>query len=163
LFPKKLLIQGTPQLIEVFGGVKMFTKQVPKIVAIDDDDLFLEWLLIWLEEHGFQAIGAQNGWWGLQLIKEQMPDLIICDLSMPEVDGYEVLKALRQDPNIEKIPFIFLTCEQTDNTRRRAREFGADDYLDKFSVLEKLIEVVKVQLQVSQPDSSLPLNQLTPQ
>lgn len=141
----------------------MFTKQVPKIVAIDDDDLFLEWLLIWLEEHGFQAIGAHNGGWGLQLVKEQMPDLIICDLSMPEVDGYEVLKALRQDPKIEKIPFIFLTCEQTDNARRRARELGADDYLDKFSVLEKLIEVVKVQLQVSKPDSSLPLNQLTPQ
>jgi DNA-binding response OmpR family regulator len=145
------LILATPQLIEVFGGVKMLTKQVPKIVAIDDDDLFLDWLVIWLEENGFQAIGAQNGWWGLQLVKEQMPDLVICDVSMPELDGYEVLRALRQDAELEKIPFIFLTCEQTDSARRRARELGADDYLDKFSVLEKLIKVVKVQLQVSQP------------
>lgn len=124
----------------------MLNKQVPKIIAIDDDDLFLDWLLIWLEANGFQAIGTPNGWWGLKLAKEQMPDLIICDVRMPEIDGYEVLKALRQDPIIEKIPFIFLTSEQTDSARRRARELGADDYLDKSSIVEKLIEVVKAQV-----------------
>ena len=108
----------------------MPNKQVPKIIAIDDDDLFRDWLLILLEANGFQAIGAENGGWGLQLAKEEMPDLIICDLKMPGLDGYGVLQALRQDPVIEKIPLIFLTSEQTDSARRRAQELGADDYLD---------------------------------
>jgi DNA-binding response OmpR family regulator len=117
-----------------------------KILAIDDDEIFLEILLTGLEENGFQAIGARDGWLGLQLAKEQIPDIMICDLKMPRLNGYEVLKAVRQDPKTAKIPFIFLTSEQTQTDRCLAKKLGADDYLDKFFTFEQLIQVIETQL-----------------
>jgi DNA-binding response OmpR family regulator len=121
-------------------------KKNSKILAIDDDEIFLEILLTGLEENGFQAIGARDGWLGLQLAKEQIPDIMICDLKMPGLDGYEVLKAVRQDPMIAQIPFIFLTSEQSQTDRCLAKKLGADDYLDKFFTFEQLIEVIETQL-----------------
>lgn len=117
-----------------------------KILAIDDDDLFLDFLLDWLELHGFQGIEAQKGLLGLQLAKEQVPDLIICDICMPELDGYEVLKKLREDPVTQKIPFIFLSAEQTDNDYQRAMNLGANDYLTKFCMTGRLIQAINTQL-----------------
>ncbi len=117
-----------------------------KILAIDDDVLFLEVILDLLEEKGFQGTGAQNGRLGLQLAKEHRPDLILCDIRMPGLSGYEVLMALRREPVTEKIPVIFLTGEQTDSDRARAMELGANDYLTKLCSLDQLVEAIKAQL-----------------
>jgi two-component system, sensor histidine kinase and response regulator len=119
---------------------------MPKIVTIDDDYLFRELLVAWLEDNGFDVIEASNGLLGLQVIKKQIPDLIICDIRMPDLNGYEVLKQVRQDPSTEKIPFIFLTAEQDKSDYFLARELGADDYLPKFGTFKQLITVIKERL-----------------
>jgi CheY-like chemotaxis protein len=126
-------------------------KKMPKIIAIDDDYLFRELLVGWLEENGFDVIEASNGLLGLQVIKEQIPDLIICDIRMPDLNGYEVLKQVRRDPNTEKIPFIFLTAEQDKSDYFLAMELGADDYLPKFGTFRQLITVVKDRLGLMNP------------
>lgn len=122
---------------------------MPKILAIDDDCLFRELLVVWLEDNGFQVADAPNGQLGLQMIQEQMPNLIICDIRMPELNGYEVLKKVRQDPKTEKIPFIFLTAEQNKSDYFLAMELGADDYLPKFGTFRQLITVIKARLGLS--------------
>lgn len=121
---------------------------MPKILAIDDDYLFRELVVSWLEDNGFQVIDAPNGLLGLQVIKEQIPDLIICDIRMPDLDGYEVLREVRQNPLTEKIPFIFLTAEQTQNNYFLAMELGADDYLTKFDTFRRLLNVIKDRLKL---------------
>lgn len=122
-------------------------RKMHKILAIDDNELFLQSLLILLEEVGMHAIGAHNGYLGLQLAREQLPDLIICDIGMPGFDGYEVLKALRQDPITKRIPLIFLTAEQTNGARRYAMDLGANNYLDKFCILEELSKEINAQIE----------------
>jgi CheY-like chemotaxis protein len=121
---------------------------MPKIIAIDDDYLFRELVVGWLEDNGFQVIDAPNGLLGLQAINEQIPDLIICDIRMPNLDGYEVLREVRQNPLTEKIPFIFLTAEQTQNNYFLAMELGADDYLPKFDTFRRLLNVIKDRLKL---------------
>jgi DNA-binding response OmpR family regulator len=124
----------------------MLNKKEPKILAIEDNHVFLRTLLDLLKKNGLGAIGTPTGWLGLQLAKEQMLDLIICNVSLPGLNGYEVLKALRQDSVTQKIPFIFLTAEHTDIDRLYAKELGANDYLDKFCKPGELIRVIKSQL-----------------
>lgn len=116
---------------------------MPKILVIDDDEFFLELVIAFLDKTGWQTISAGEGRLGLQLAKEQLPDLIICDIRMRELSGYQVLNALRQDPQTEKIPVIFLTATITDKERNYARELGAKDCLDKFRCFEELSKVSK--------------------
>ena len=119
-----------------------------KVLVIDDNDSFLETLLIFLKNNGFQALGAKNGQLGLQLAKEQMPDLIICDINMSGFDGYDVLRRLRQDSITQNIPLIFLTIEQANRDRYHALELGANDYLDKFCGTEEIVKAIKTQLEI---------------
>lgn len=117
-----------------------------KILAIDDDCLFLETVLMVLENEGFQVIGAANGQLGLQMAKEQMPDVIVCDIRMPGLNGYEVLSQLRQDPLTQTIPFIFLSGEDRNNDWSQASEIRADDFLPKLSSAQEIIQAIKAQL-----------------
>jgi DNA-binding response OmpR family regulator len=116
------------------------------ILAIDDDKVFLESLVDFLEVNNFPAIDAENGILGLKLAKEKKPDLIICNIKMPGFNGYEVLKAVRQEPMTKKIPFIFLTAEHSNSARRIALDLGANDYLDKLSTVRDLIKAITTQL-----------------
>ena len=118
-----------------------------KILAIDDDSLFLETVLDLLEGNGFQANGASNGLLGLQLAKAQKHDLILCDIQMPHLDGYEVLKRLRQDRVMQQIPFIFLAAEQVDSDRNYALSLGANDFLAKPCTISQLLGSIQSQLQ----------------
>jgi diguanylate cyclase len=117
-----------------------------KILAIDDDSLFLETVLDLLEGSGFQASGACNGLLGLELAKAQRHDLIICDIRMPLIDGYEVLKTLRQDLTTQTIPFIFLAAEQVDSDRNYAMTLGANDFVAKPCTISQLLDVIQTQL-----------------
>lgn len=121
-------------------------KKMPKILAIDDDSLFLETVLDLLEGSGFQVNGAGNGLLGLQLAKAQRHDLIICDIKMPHLDGYEVLKTLRQERVTQKVPFIFLAAEQVDSDRNYALSLGANDFLAKPCTVSQLLEAIQSQL-----------------
>ncbi len=118
-----------------------------KVLVIEDATDTLTSLLDLIESQGFQAIGAKNGLIGLQLANEQMPDLIISDINMPEMNGYEVLEALRQNTKTARIPFIFLSGEEGNAARRLGLELGAADYLTEPVINKQLIEAIAVQLQ----------------
>ena len=121
--------------------------KISTILVIDDNLLFLETLLDLLETHGFKVIGSQRGLLGLQLAEEQMPDIIICDIRMPELNGYQVLMKLRQNPVTAKIPFIFITDKPIDNPQKVVQEMGANGYLIKPFSTTQLILTIKAQLE----------------
>lgn len=87
-----------------------------KILVIEDETNVRQNLLELLRCENFDVIAAENGYIGVQLANEEIPDLIICDVMMPELDGHGVLKILRQQLTTATIPFIFLTakCDQAD-------------------------------------------------
>ncbi len=118
---------------------------VPRILVIEDEEPVRANLLDLLEAEGFSAFGAANGRLGVQAAQQSHPDLIICDIMMPELDGYEVLTTLRQQPDTATIPFIFLTAK-TDN-QRQSMLLGADDYLVKPYALAELLEAISVRLE----------------
>ena len=121
-------------------------QQRPKILVIDDNSLFLETLLELLDTHGFQPIGAQQGSSGMQLAEAQMPNVIICDIGLPDFNGYEVLRQLRQNPATAKIPLIFITANPINHTQSLMQEMGANGYLSKPFSIDQLIETIQTQL-----------------
>ncbi|MCC5612214.1 response regulator [Nostoc sp. CHAB 5834] len=84
-----------------------------KVLVIEDQTETRDIFVDSLEAEGFEAIGAKNGLVGVQKALENLPDLVLCDIMMPELDGYGVLSTLRQDPTTAMIPFIFLTAKAT--------------------------------------------------
>ena len=102
-----------------------------KILVIEDEQSVRQNLLDLLVAEHFDAVGAENGRIGIELAQQTFPDLIICDVMMPELDGYEVVKALHQNPVTATIPFIFLTAKADKTDLRQGMELGADDYLTK--------------------------------
>lgn len=118
-----------------------------KILVIEDDTVTRNLFLKGLEAEGFNTIGAQNGCVGIQQAREYLPDLVICDIMMPDMDGYSVLTTLREDPLTAIIPFIFLTGSDTKAEVRKAMELGADDYLTKPSTLDELLRAIAARLQ----------------
>lgn len=114
-----------------------------KILVIEDEELVRENLLDLLEAENFDTIAAANGKIGLNLAFSEVPDLILCDMMMPEIDGYGVLTTLRQDPLTATIPFIFLTAKSAKADFRQGMDMGADDYLTKpFTRAELLSAIV---------------------
>lgn len=109
------------------------------ILVIEDMDSLREEILEALVCEGFQVFGAENGAVGVQIAQSQLPDLIICDVMMPELDGYGTLKQLRQNQATATIPFVFLTARAEKKDMRHGMELGADDYLVKpFTTAELL-------------------------
>ncbi|HAX86268.1 MAG TPA: GGDEF domain-containing response regulator [Cyanobacteria bacterium UBA11370] len=113
------------------------------ILVIEDEELVRENILEFLDAEGLEGIGAENGRIGINLAKAMMPDLILCDVMMPELDGYGVLMALRQDPSMAAIPFIFLTAKAAKADFRQGMELGADDYLSKPFTRAELLGAIK--------------------
>lgn len=118
-----------------------------KILVIEDEFLIRENLLERLGAEGFDTVGAENGSDGIKLAIADKPDLIICDVMMPEVDGYEVLKTLRQNPHTAAVPFIFLTAKADKAALRQGMELGADDYLTKPFTKTELLGAVATRLE----------------
>jgi YesN/AraC family two-component response regulator len=121
--------------------------ETKKIIVIDNEVVNRNFVVNYLESEGYNAIGAENGIVGLQLIKEYLPDLVICDLVMPDMDGYTVLSNLREDSLTAIIPFIFLTAINTKASLRKAMELGADDYLTKPATTDELLRAIAIRLQ----------------
>ncbi|MDX2231268.1 MAG: response regulator [Leptolyngbyaceae cyanobacterium bins.349] len=118
-----------------------------RILVIDDDPLVRESLHDVLESYGFAALTANNGRTGLQLAAEKQPDLILCDVQMPELDGYAVLQALRAHPTLNTTPFVFLTARSDYSDLRQGMNLGADDYLPKPCGVDELLVVLNNRLQ----------------
>ncbi|AFY45155.1 response regulator [Nostoc sp. PCC 7107] len=119
----------------------------PTILVIEDDAVTRNLFLESLQAEGYETIGAENGRIGIQLTQEHLPDLVICDILMPDMDGYDVLNALRQDQLTAIIPFIFLTGSDTKDALRKGMELGADDYLTKPLTVEQLLRAIKIRLE----------------
>jgi diguanylate cyclase (GGDEF)-like protein len=117
-----------------------------KILVIEDELTVRENLLELLEAEGFDAIGTENGRSGVQLAQESLPDLILCDVMMPELDGFGVLNAVRQNPLIAAVPFIFLTAKATKEDLRQGMNLGADDYLTKPFTRAELLSAIAARL-----------------
>jgi diguanylate cyclase (GGDEF)-like protein len=117
-----------------------------KILVIEDEELMRANNVQILEFENFDAISAKNGLIGVQLAQEQLPDLILCDVMMPGLDGYGVLRALRQNPATAAIPFIFTTAKASKADFRQGMELGADDYLTKPFTSDELVAAIATRL-----------------
>lgn len=117
-----------------------------KILIIEDDDDIRINIAEILELEGFEVLTATNGRDGVELAKEHRPDLILCDILMPEMNGYEVLSKIRSDPLSATTPFIFLTSKTTGKDIRTGMELGADDYLTKPFMIHTLLTAIRTQL-----------------
>ncbi|MEP7291599.1 MAG: hybrid sensor histidine kinase/response regulator [Chloroflexota bacterium] len=117
-----------------------------KILVVEDAPSLRKDILEMLGFEGFQAIGAENGVVGVSRAREYLPDLIICDIMMPEMDGYGVLEELRKDARTEAIPFIFLTARTERVDMRLGMELGADDFLTKPFHAAELLATVRTRL-----------------
>ncbi|MBE9005680.1 EAL domain-containing response regulator [Fortiea sp. LEGE XX443] len=118
-----------------------------KILVIEDEESVRENLLDLLEAEDFETVAAANGRTGINLALTEAPDLILCDMMMPEVDGYGVLTALRQDPSTATIPFIFLTAKSAKADFRQGMDMGADDYLTKPFTRAELLSAIMNRLE----------------
>src|SRR6185436_16380135 len=102
-----------------------------KILVIEDEPEMRRNITTLLRYHDYQPIEAENGRIGLALARREKPDLVLCDVMMPEMDGHGVLQALQQNAELATIPFIFLTAKGEKDDLRSGMDLGADDYLTK--------------------------------
>ncbi|WP_339840086.1 response regulator [uncultured Maribacter sp.] len=145
------------------------------ILLIEDDRILRENTAELLELSGYQVFTSANGKIGIESAKEKLPDLIVCDIMMPEVDGYGVLEALSSNESTQHIPFIFLSAITEHKAVRKGMDLGADDYLTKpfeeedlMSAIESRMAKAKIlqqittnnEVMVKDPDEIGNLNQL---
>lgn len=117
-----------------------------KILIIEDQAPMRRNVALMLQMEGYATSTAANGREGVDVARKERPDLILCDVMMPELDGYGVVQALRGDAVFATTPFIFLTAKSDRNDIRIGMNFGADDYLTKPIVREDLLAAVQTRL-----------------
>ena len=118
-----------------------------RILVIDDEPSIRETILVNLRKSGFETLSAVNGAEGIKIAKTQVPDVIICDVRMELVSGYEMLSVIRSDTMTAAIPFILITAEDSRTSMRQGMELGADDYLVKPFTGAEIVAAVNSQLQ----------------
>jgi DNA-binding NarL/FixJ family response regulator len=117
-----------------------------KILIVEDEPQMRRNMQIILRHEGFAVVTAANGAEGIALARVEKPDLILCDVMMPEVDGYGVLGALRAERATQAIPFIFLTAKGETSDVRAGMNLGADDYLAKPVTVDDLLAAIRARL-----------------
>lgn len=120
-----------------------------KLLLIEDNDEVRENTAEILALAGYDISEAPNGKKGVEVALEKVPDLIICDIMMPEMDGYEVLNILSQNPKTNRIPFIFLSAKSENADIRKGMNLGADDYITKPFQEKELMEAIEARMQKS--------------
>lgn len=121
------------------------------ILVIDDNKDILENTAEILELAGYKTFMAENGRKGVELAMQEKPSLILCDIMMPELDGYDVLHLIRKNPQTENIPLIFLTAIGGRNDLRKGMAMGADDYIPKPYEEIELLSAVDIGLKKAAP------------
>lgn len=117
-----------------------------RILLIEDEQAVRESVLDILNAEGFYALSAENGQIGVQMANEFQPNLILCDVMMPELDGYGVLTQVRQHAKTATIPFVFLTARADKDDFRQGMNLGADDYLTKPFTHSELLQAIATRL-----------------
>src|SRR6476660_4159088 len=137
------LVKALPLLLQH----RLNTPDMAKtILVIDDNTDIRENTAEILELAGYKTFTAENGKQGVEIALKEKPDLIVCDIMMPELDGYGVLHLLRKNPETQNIPFIFLTAKTERSDFRKGMEMGADDYVTKpFDGIE-LLNAIEIRL-----------------
>ncbi|MCC5897000.1 MAG: response regulator [Phormidium sp. BM_Day4_Bin.17] len=114
-----------------------------KILVIEDEQVLQKNIIKILRLEGFEVLGANDGESGVACARQESPDLIVCDVMMPGLDGYQVLQLLQQDVETALIPFIFLTAKTERSDMRQGFEMGADDYLVKPFDADELLRAIE--------------------
>lgn len=118
-----------------------------KILIIEDQAPMRRNVALMLKLEGYETFTAENGRIGVEVALKEKPDLILCDVMMPELDGYGVVQALRKEPDLATTPFIFLTAKSDRSDVRQGMNEGADDYLTKPVVREDLLAAIRMRLE----------------
>lgn len=118
-----------------------------KILVIEDEPEMRRNLVTILRLEKYEPLPAENGRVGLEIARREKPDLILCDIMMPELDGHAVVQALRTDSQLASIPFVFLTAKGEKSDQRSGMNLGADDYLTKPINKADLLASVRARLQ----------------
>src|ERR1700712_5636544 len=124
----------------------MATTSTPVVVVVDDSDEIRSLMALVLRKDGYKGYEARDGVVGLALIKLKRPDLVLSDVQMPGMTGFELVAALRRDPNIATTPVILLTALQERSDMRQGMTAGADDYITKPFTPKELSEAAAAQL-----------------
>lgn len=116
------------------------------ILVVDDEQDLLDLIEYNLRQEGYDVIKAENGREGIQMAKEHMPDLVLLDIMMPQMDGIEVCDKMREDSTLSHIPIIFLTARSDEKTEIEGLNKGADDFITKPISTTKLVSRIKAVL-----------------
>lgn len=118
-----------------------------RILVIEDEPAMRGNLRDILDLEGYQPLLASQGREGVELVRREKPDLVLCDVMMPVMDGYKVLETLRSYPETAQIPFIFLTAKGEHADIRAGMNLGADDYLVKPVKIDDLLDAIMARLE----------------
>src|SRR5690348_11317870 len=132
----------------------------PKILVVDDEAHLRRVVSLYLRARHYEVETAENGLDAIQKVSVDRPDLIIADIGMPGLDGYELCSRLRRDTATRTIPFIFLTARDQDIDRIKARKIGSDDYLTKPCPLDQLAEHVETMIDRIEQAKKIPLDRI---
>jgi DNA-binding NarL/FixJ family response regulator len=121
-------------------------RPVKRILVIDDDARLREHYIEILRLEGYQVVEARNGREGVECARREPPDLVLCDITMPEMNGHRVLETLRGEPRTAHVPFVFLTGWNEREDIRTGMNLGADDYLTKPVVPDELAAAIRARL-----------------
>ncbi len=125
-----------------------------KILVIEDEPEMRRNIAALLRFHDYEPIAAEDGRAGVEAARRDKPDLILCDVMMPELDGYGVLQALQADAALARIPFIFLTAKGEKDDHRSGMNLGADDYLTKPVANTDLVRAIEARLRRSEQQAN---------
>ncbi len=117
--------------------------QKKKILLIEDNPSFLKIVKMKLDATGYNVIAAEDGLTGFNLAKSENPDLIICDLMLPKMDGHQICRFLKYDKIYKSVPFIVLTSRDLDKDKEIAQNCGADEFLVKTVSHKTLIKSIE--------------------
>lgn len=114
-----------------------------KILFVDDEKFFIEPIKMLLLREKFEVLVAHDGMSGLKMAREELPDMIILDLMLPVLNGYQICRLLKYDNKFKSIPVIILSAKDTDNDKKIGQESGADLYLTKPINAKIFVENIK--------------------
>lgn len=132
----------------------------PSVLVVDDDPKWIRVVSLYLNSRGYRVVTALNGEEALCALAADRPDLVVADIGMPGMDGYELCSRVRRDKAMRTIPFIFLTARDQDEDRIKARKVGADDFITKPCPSEYLLERIETLMDRIEQAKRIPLAQI---
>jgi CheY-like chemotaxis protein len=115
---------------------------MPRVLVVDDDPQVVRLLRVNFELEGYDVVSASDGNEALETIAAQAPDLVVCDVMMPGMDGFEVVRRLRSDASTSRLPIVMLSAKAMGSDARKGLDAGADEYVTKPFDPAELIDVV---------------------